>query len=94
MQLNTTTNGTVTPLATIRAIRAVTPETLGRRVGVEPEQVFRWETDQEPIPSDAMCKRLGLALMWPWRDLAAPAVPYSDAWRALVDARQRSAASR
>jgi len=83
----------VTPLAVVRAIRGLSHQTVGRRVGVEAEQVLAWERG-EPIRPAAAVKRLGLALGWEWRDLMGPAVPHKDAWSTLVEARQKIARAR
>lgn len=90
MELTQTPDGLVTRLALIRGIRAVPCKSLARQVGVDASQVWRWETGVE-TPPPAMFKRLGLALGWPWHDLACPPMASEDAWQSLVTARKNAA---
>jgi hypothetical protein len=91
MELVRTPDGFVTRLALVRAIRGVTMQGLGRDVFVSPERVLAWENGTEPIPNEAMAKRLGLALRWSWADLLSPAMEHDDAWRSLCTARKAAA---
>jgi ribosome-binding protein aMBF1 (putative translation factor) len=94
MELHRCADGTVTPLAVVRALQGITIDTLAKRVQEDPCVVFSWETGATEIPSDAAAKRLALALGWRWRDLLVEPLPYEEAWQTLLDGRQRIAASR
>lgn len=94
MELVRRTDGLVSPLAIVRAIRGETHAGLARAIGVAPETLFSWERGETNIPTGAMAKRLGLALGWRWQDLLGEPKPHDEAWRTLVEARQRIAASR
>lgn len=93
MELVRTTDGMVTRLAVVRAIRNVSHQTLARQIGEEATVVFSWERG-EPIPTTAAVKRLGLALGWRWQDLFLPPQTYDEAWQFLLDARQAAAGLR
>lgn len=88
MQLNHTTEGKVTRLATARAVRGLSHLALGRRIGVDALTIFRWETGKEAIPRISTAKRLGLALRWPWEDLMADPLDNEDATQRVWLARR------
>lgn len=93
MELIRDEDGNVTRLALVRSIRGISMQALGRSVFVPPEQVLAWENGSQPIPTEAMAKRLGLALRWSWADLTSPAMEHDDAWRSLCTARKAAAGS-
>jgi DNA-binding XRE family transcriptional regulator len=92
MELARTPEGLVTPLAVVRACRDLPHRTLAKRVGVTWEEIAEWERG-EGCPTSAMWKRLGMALGWRWDDLCGPHLDPDDAWRTLLDVRQRIAAA-
>lgn len=92
MELPRTPEGLVTPLAVVRACRAIPHRTLAQRIGVDWQTLREWELG-EGNPPPASWKRLGLALGWRWQDLCGPHLDPDDAWQTLLDARQRIAAA-
>ena len=92
MNLPVTTDGMVTRLAIARATRAVDVKALAYSVGVPWQDLRDWERGEARVPTDAMFKRLGLALRWKWLDLAGPNMSQEDAYDALVSARNRAVA--
>jgi len=90
MELPRLPDGRVTRLAVARSVRGVTCLILSNRVGVTSVDITAWERGIAPIPSLAMCKRLGLALGWPWEDLMLEPLDHESAWNRLVSARQRA----
>jgi len=90
MELPRTPHDLVTPLAVVRSVRRVSLKELGRRVGVKYEDVRDWERGEARIPSQAMTKRLGLALGWPWEDIAGAHLDPGDAQERLMRARKHA----
>lgn len=90
MELPRVADGRVTRLAVARCVRGVTCLTLAKRVGVHPDDISLWERGALSIPSLAMCKRLGLALGWPWEDFMLEPLDHESAWNRLLSARQRA----
>lgn len=83
----------VTRLALVRAMRGTSHATLAKQIGADAVTVLAWERGKEQM-TPATCKRVGLALRWPWHEFMLEPMPHDDAWDSLVKFRQAVAESR
>ncbi len=91
MELPRTLKGEVTPLAVVRAIRAISLKMLAQQIGASWQDVRDWELGEARIPNAATAKRLALALGWRWQDISGEPLSHDEALRTTLEARQRIA---